>query len=164
MLLAQITDVHLGFDPGNPDELNRQRLDRTLRLLSRMNPLPDLLLATGDLADNGDDRVSYRRWKDAIRDLPFPVYPAMGNHDSREEFLALFPDQPTAGGFVQYAIEDHPVRILVLDTLEIGRCGVLESDGANRTRALRRERGRIEHRERHSGEPIAQRHQTIDHG
>ena len=123
MLAAQITDVHLGFEPGNPDELNRQRLDNTLRLLSRMDPRPDLLLATGDLADNGDDAISYLRWREAIADLPFPVYPAMGNHDSRAPFLAAFPETPTADGFVQYAIEDQPVRILVLDTLEVGRHG-----------------------------------------
>ena len=28
MLIAQITDIHLGFDPVDPDELNRRRLDR----------------------------------------------------------------------------------------------------------------------------------------
>lgn len=123
MLVAQITDVHLGFEPGNPDELNRQRLDRTLEVLTEMTPRPDLLLATGDIADNGDDAVSYRRFSEAIAGLPFPVYPAMGNHDSRAAFLELNPGQATADGFVQYAIEDHPVRILVLDTLEVGRHG-----------------------------------------
>lgn len=123
MLVAQITDVHLGFDPGNPDEYNRQRLDRTLALLAAMTPLPDLLLATGDIADNGEDEVSYARFREAIAGLPFPVWPAMGNHDSREAFLAVFPDTPVAGGYIQYAIEDFPVRILVLDTLEIGRHG-----------------------------------------
>lgn len=123
MLVAQITDIHLGFEPGNPDELNRQRLDRTLKVLTEMSPRPDLLLATGDIADNGDDNVSYRRFGEAIAGLPFPVYPAMGNHDTRAAFLAANPGQPTADGFVQYAIEDHPVRILVLDTLETGRHG-----------------------------------------
>jgi Icc protein len=123
VLVAQVTDLHLGFDPGNPDEVNRQRLDRTLRRLAEMNPRPDLLLATGDIADNGDDEDSYQRYKEAIADLPFPVYPAMGNHDSRAPFLALFPDVPAPDGFIQYAIEDMPVRILVLDTLQIGRHG-----------------------------------------
>lgn len=123
MLVAQITDVHLGFDPGNPDEYNRQRLDRTLRVLAEMTPRPDLLLVTGDIADNGDDRDSYLRFREAIQGLPFPVFPAMGNHDNREIFREIFPDTPQAGGYIQYAIEDHPVRILVLDTLEIGRHG-----------------------------------------
>lgn len=123
MLVAQITDIHLGFEPGKPDELNRRRLDRTLAVLTAMVPAPDLLLVTGDIADNGDDADSYRRFREAIADLPFPAFPAMGNHDSRSAFLALFPDQPAADGFLQYAIEQFPVRILVLDTLETGRHG-----------------------------------------
>lgn len=123
MLVAQITDLHLGFDPGNPDEVNRQRLDRTLSRLAAMKPRPDLLLVTGDIADNGDDEQSYLRFQEAVAELPFPVYPAMGNHDSRQAFLALFPDLPAPDGFIQYAIDDFPVRILVLDTLQIGRHG-----------------------------------------
>ena len=88
-----------------------------------MTPRPDLLLVTGDIADNGEDKVSYGRFRDAIAGLPFPVRPAMGNHDSRDAFLEIFPDTPVVDGYIQYAIEDFPVRILVLDTLEIGRHG-----------------------------------------
>jgi Icc protein len=123
MLIAQITDIHLGFDQGNPDEFNRQRLDLALRSLREMVPQPDLLLATGDLADAGDDSASYARLKDALADLPFPVYFALGNHDGRDAFRANFPDAPMPDGFLQYAIEDHDLRILVLDTLEEGRHG-----------------------------------------
>jgi Icc protein len=123
MLIAQITDVHLGFDQGNPDEPNRRRLDRTLRALVEMEPRPDLLLITGDLAEEGDDLVSYMRLKQAIADLPFPVRLALGNHDSRAPFARIFPEAGSGGGFVQYAIEEGPLRILVLDTLEEGRHG-----------------------------------------
>ena len=123
LLIAQITDIHLGFEPDNPAEFNRKRLDQTLRTLAAMTPRPDLLLATGDLADTGDDQVSYRRLKGALADYPIPVWFCMGNHDSREPFLAEFPDAGSADGFIQYAIEDYPVRILVLDTLEVGRHG-----------------------------------------
>jgi 3',5'-cyclic AMP phosphodiesterase CpdA len=88
-----------------------------------MKPQPDVLLATGDLADTGDDQVSYRRLKSAISSCSIPVWFCMGNHDSREPFLKQFPDVPSADGFIQYAIEEFPLRILVLDTLEVGRHG-----------------------------------------
>lgn len=123
MLIAQVTDIHLGFDPGNEDELNRRRLDQTLRRLCEMKPRPDMLIATGDLADTGDDLESYERLKLALSDLPFPVFYALGNHDGREAFRAAFPDVPMPDGFMQYAIEDYQLRILVLDTLEDGRHG-----------------------------------------
>jgi Icc protein len=123
MLIAQITDVHLGFEPGNPDELNRRRLDRVLRTLGGMVPRPDLLLATGDLADAGDDAESYAALKVSLSELAIPAYFALGNHDGRDAFRGTFPNIPMPGGFLQYAIEDHDLRILVLDTLEEGRHG-----------------------------------------
>lgn len=123
MLIAQITDIHLGFDQGNQDELNRRRLDRVLDALRALDPRPDLLLATGDLADMGNDDESYERLKQALAGFPIPVFFALGNHDGREAFARAFPVTPAADGFVQYAIEDHPLRILVLDTLEEGRHG-----------------------------------------
>ncbi|MGZ8311757.1 MAG: phosphodiesterase [Allosphingosinicella sp.] len=123
MLIAQITDIHLGFDPVNPDEFNRQRLDVTLAALRNMSPQPDLLLVTGDIANDGDDATSYHRYREAIAGLPFPIFHLMGNHDSRGPFLELFPEVPNVEGFIQYAIEDYPLRILVLDTLEVGRHG-----------------------------------------
>ena len=123
MLIAQITDVHLGFEPGNPDELNRKRLDTTLRTLAAMVPRPDLLLATGDLADTGNDSESYARLREAVAGLPFPVHYALGNHDGRAAFRANFPDAPMPDGFHQYALEAGGLRILVLDTLEEGRHG-----------------------------------------
>ena len=123
MLIAQITDIHLGFDPINPDEFNRQRLDSTLAAIRALSPQPDLMLVTGDIANDGDDAQSYQRYAEAVADLPFPLFPLMGNHDSRAPFLEQFPDTLHADGFIQYAIEDWPLRILVLDTLEVGRHG-----------------------------------------
>lgn len=122
MLLAQVTDIHLGFDPDNPVEFNRKRLDQALKLLREMTPRPDVLLATGDLVDRGD-RESYRRLEGALSDLPFPVYLCLGNHDMREPFCDQFPRVPVVDGFVQYEVDDSPVRLLILDTLEEGRHG-----------------------------------------
>lgn len=122
MLIAQITDIHLGFDPDNPAEFNRKRLDQVLRVLTGMNPMPDLLLATGDLVDRGDSE-SYRRLRNALSVCPFPVWPCVGNHDVRETFLENFADVPTVDGFVQYEVNASNLRFLVIDTLEEGRHG-----------------------------------------
>jgi 3',5'-cyclic-AMP phosphodiesterase len=122
MLIAQVTDIHLGFDPDNPTEFNRRRLDQVIRVLTAMSPQPDLLLATGDLVDRGD-RDSYRRLRNALSICPFPVWPCMGNHDVRENFAAEFPEIPVVDSFVQYEIDAGEVRFLVIDTLEEGRHG-----------------------------------------
>ncbi len=122
MLIAQITDIHLGFDPGNPAEFNRKRLDQVLRHIEDGPNKPDLLLATGDLVDLGDID-SYRRLESAFSMCKFPVHMCLGNHDDRANFITHFPDVRVADGFVQYAIELDGLRLLMLDTLEEGRHG-----------------------------------------
>ncbi|HEX5776067.1 MAG TPA: phosphodiesterase [Caulobacteraceae bacterium] len=120
MLIAQLTDIHLGFEPDDPNELNRRRLDRAVAAV--MAHKPDLVLATGDLTENGDP-PSYARLREAFAAIPCPVLATVGNHDLRDNFLAAFPETPVNEGFVQYVVEDWPLRLVVLDTLEEGRHG-----------------------------------------
>ncbi|VAW00984.1 3',5'-cyclic-nucleotide phosphodiesterase [hydrothermal vent metagenome] len=122
MLMAQVTDIHLGFDPDNPAEFNRKRLDQALKYICEMTPQPDMLLATGDLVDRGD-QASYQRLENALSDVPFPAYMCLGNHDLRAPFHKQFPDVPMVDGFVQYEVDDGPLRLLFLDTLKEGRHG-----------------------------------------
>ena len=122
MLIGQITDIHLGFDPDNVAEFNRKRLDQVLRHLNAPGSRPDLLLATGDLVDRGDAE-SYRRLRNALDACDYPVWPCLGNHDIRENFIAHFPEIPVVDGFVQYEVDTGPLRLLFLDTLEEGRHG-----------------------------------------
>jgi 3',5'-cyclic AMP phosphodiesterase CpdA len=122
MLIAQITDIHLGFDPGNPVETNRLRFDRVLHSLIEGPNRPDLMLVTGDLADKGDTD-SYRHLADAFDQCPFPVHLLLGNHDDRANFARVFPAVPLAGGFLHYCIALDGLRLIVLDTLEVGRHG-----------------------------------------
>ena len=116
MLVAQVTDIHLGF------QLNRRRFDDVIETLLALNPRPDLLLATGDLTENGAI-AAYSTLKSICDPLPFPVLMALGNHDVRANFLKVFPETPQADGFVQYVHEAGPLRIIVLDTLDEGRHG-----------------------------------------
>ncbi|WP_439534769.1 metallophosphoesterase [Polymorphobacter sp.] len=122
MLIAQVTDIHLGFQPDDPAELNRKRFDDIIETLLALTPRPDLLLATGDLTEHGTI-TSYQTLKAICDKLPFPVLPALGNHDSRANFCAVFPDSPLVDGFMQYSYDAGPLRILVLDTLDEGRHG-----------------------------------------
>lgn len=122
MLIAQVTDIHLGFDPDNPAEFNRKRLDQVLRALNDGPNRPDLLLATGDLTDRGD-ADSYRRLANAFSQCDFPVWPGMGNHDDRANFARHFPHIPQEDGFVHYVIPLEDRRIIMLDTLEPDRHG-----------------------------------------
>ena len=122
MLIAQITDIHLGFDRDNPAELNRQRLDAVIAVLNNGPNRPDLLVASGDLTDVGDID-SYNRLAEAFSRCSFPVHSCLGNHDDRDNFSACFPLVPVAQGFVQYAVRAGPLRLVVLDTLEVGRHG-----------------------------------------
>ena len=122
MLIAQITDIHLGFDPDNPVEFNRKRLDQVLRHLNDGPNRPDLLIATGDLTEHGDV-ASYKRLANAFSICSFPVHMCLGNHDSRENFIAQFPEVPVVDGFVQYVLDIGALRIVMVDTLEEGRHG-----------------------------------------
>ncbi|MFZ4688457.1 MAG: phosphodiesterase [Polymorphobacter sp.] len=122
MLIAQVTDIHLGFQPDDPAELNRKRFDDVIATLMAMDPRPDVLLATGDLTEHGTV-ASYRTIKKLCDALPFPVLPALGNHDNRENFRTVFDKIPLIDGFVQYSHDVGPLRIIVLDTLFEGHHG-----------------------------------------
>jgi 3',5'-cyclic-AMP phosphodiesterase len=123
MIIAQLTDIHIGFEPdARPEELNRTRFRATLDRLIKQPNVPDLLVCTGDITDRGDAE-SFARTADLLKDLPFPVKMMVGNHDSREGLLAAFPDTATEGGFVHTAFELDGLLVVLLDTLEPGRHG-----------------------------------------
>ena len=122
MLIAQITDLHLGFDPNAPEAVDCRLLRQVIEhLLAGPNGF-DALLVTGDLADRGA-AASYVRVRETLAEVQVPVYFAMGNHDDRASFSAVFPEAMFADGFVQYCVALPEFRLVVLDTLEVGRHG-----------------------------------------
>lgn len=123
VLIAQITDTHVGFEPeAGENEFNFVRFRNVLGHLLSQPVMPDMLILSGDLADGGL-ADSYTRIRGLIEDCPFPVHIIPGNHDDRETMLKAFPECPTADGFVQFAIECDGLRILCLDSFEPGRHG-----------------------------------------
>jgi 3',5'-cyclic AMP phosphodiesterase CpdA len=123
MLIGQITDIHIGFAPEErPEELNLTRFRATLERILAAPSRPDMLVVSGDLTDRGDIE-SFEKTAALLAQCPFPVWPMVGNHDSREALIHAFPQVALDGGFVHYAIEGEGLRVLLLDTFEPGRHG-----------------------------------------
>jgi len=124
MLIAQMTDIHIGFAPSEEvEELNFSRYRVTLdRLRGAPNP-PDMLVLSGDLTEYGDAE-SFDKTARLAAECPFPVWPMVGNHDNREGVLRAFPQVRAADdGFLHYVLEHDGLRIVLLDTFEPGRHG-----------------------------------------
>lgn len=124
MLIAQISDLHVTTAAKLYRHVDTQGLlAAAIAHLNRLHPQPDLVLATGDLVDEGTV-AEYETLARLLAPLQMPLYLALGNHDNREAFRQVFGDRPYVppSGPVQYAIAgyDYPVRLLVLDTLVPG--------------------------------------------
>jgi Icc protein len=121
MLLCQISDPHLvvrgKLAYGRVD--TPTMLERAVRKIMALPRRPDAVVATGDLTDDATAE-EYGLLAELLAPLDMPVYLAVGNHDDREALRKAFPrDRHLHGedGFVQYAVDDLAVRLLVLDTL-----------------------------------------------
>ena len=128
VLIAQITDTHVGFEPeAGDDEFNFLRFRMTIDHLLGQSTHPDILILSGDIADKGA-ADSYQRVRATIAQCPFPVHVMTGNHDDRRALLKAFPECPTfddATGkrYAQYSLDVKGLRVVCLDTLKHGRHG-----------------------------------------
>lgn len=126
MLIAQITDLHITL----PGRRCYQRVDTAPFLaaavedLAALRPAPDVVLVTGDLVDLGlpEEYAALRRLLAPLRQ---PLYLIPGNHDERAALVAAFSDHAylPREGFLHYAVEDWPLRLIGLDTLVPGQGG-----------------------------------------
>src|SRR5271169_3970259 len=93
MLLCQISDLHVmaGRDLAYGVVDTAACLERCVQCIPRLDPLPDVVIATGDLVDTPDAR-SYGLLRELLAVLPLPVFLMPGNHDERQALRAAFPD------------------------------------------------------------------------
>ncbi len=80
--IVQITDTHLFADPCRQllGVVTEQTFQLVLQSAMALQPLPDLLLLTGDLSQDGSP-ASYQRLRHHLRSLPVDAYWLPGNHD-----------------------------------------------------------------------------------
>ncbi len=121
MLIAQLTDLHVrqrGQTACRVVESNMMT-ERALRAVMNVRPDVDAVLITGDVTDNGRPD-EYAELATMLRRMPKPVFVIPGNHDRRENMIAHLPGTRSSDGFVQYAIDEFPVRFVMLDTVAPG--------------------------------------------
>lgn len=119
MLIAQISDTHLTLD--TPDANRRaDDLARTIADINTLDPLPDVIVHTGDVVHNGlaEEYALARKLLEPARP---PVYVSAGNKDHRDNLRAAFLPHgylDAGSDFITYTLEGHSVRLAVLDTLD----------------------------------------------
>ena len=126
MILLHLSDLHV-----RPSGMPAYRVveashlaERALRAVRAAVPRPDAVVISGDLTDCGlpaeyvELRHMLRRYLDGLA-----VYLIPGNHDRREGFRAAlteFPGVTEHSEFVQYVVDDLPVRLVMLDSVVPG--------------------------------------------
>ena len=125
-IIAQITDCHVG-ERGSPfdDQFESgAHLGAAVRHIMTMDPQPDVVIATGDLIHEGQ-REEYEHFSEMLSPLSIPVYLIPGNHDDRDNMRSVFADHDylPAGQFLQYSVDEQPLRLVFLDTLIPGETG-----------------------------------------
>lgn len=126
MIIVQITDTHIRI----PGKLAYRKVDTARYLaeavahVNRLDPPADVVVMTGDLVDFAKPE-EYAHLAALIAPLKAPVFLLPGNHDDRGPLRDGFPSHRYLAreGFIQYAIEDWPVRLVAVDTLIPGEGG-----------------------------------------
>lgn len=130
MKIIQLSDFHL----RNDDLLSSgvinttQQVKKTLDYFNKMpeNDLPELFIVSGDLADDASYEV-YHKIKKLLNKLPRPVYTLPGNRDNRTAMTEILgdmcPAEKSVSPYICYSIDDMPIRIIVIDTVNEGKHG-----------------------------------------
>ena len=122
ILLAQISDLHIGAGVGEADPAHR--VERVVSALAELDPAPDAVVVSGDLTQLGEPG-QYARARELLEPLRMPVHVLPGNHDIRPALRgALLGGVDTGpGDFLQYEARVGRMRLLVCDTIIPGEDG-----------------------------------------
>jgi 3',5'-cyclic-AMP phosphodiesterase len=118
MIIAQISDTHIALDSADAARRIRD-FELTIADINALDPAADVIIHTGDVVHNGRSE----EYAEAVRILSkarAPVYVIPGNKDDRANLRAAFSRHrylEPGSGFIDYAIENHPVRLIAADTL-----------------------------------------------
>ena len=119
MQVVQLSDPHIDY--RFPQKA--AAFARAVAHVNTMPALPDAVILTGDCAEHARPD-EYELFGELLGALRVPAFLVPGNHDDRAALLDLYP--PPVGhlpGFMQYVVEDFPLRLIGLDTHRPGHGG-----------------------------------------
>ncbi len=112
--ILQISDTHLFADTSKDllGIVTDDSLDQVIRTVQEDKRQPDLLLLTGDLAQDGSE-VAYKRLSEKVKFLNCPTYWIPGNHDKPETMFNTFSTTHISN---DKCINCDPWQIVLLDS------------------------------------------------
>lgn len=118
LLIIQITDPHLRKEEdGKLLGMNtRSSLDAVLQLIKQNHSMPDVVLATGDLAQDGSTEA-YQCFEEKVKTFDCPVFWFSGNHDNREAMR----DVANGSGALEKVVRMGKWQFIFLDSLLDGQ-------------------------------------------
>ena len=120
MIIAHISDTHIQTEVAACARSRLEDLSRTVASINALSPRPTAVLHTGDIAHDATP-ADYAAARSALALLACPLYATIGNRDRRAPFRAAFAADgylENDGGFVQFAVNLGPLRIVAVDTLD----------------------------------------------
>lgn len=125
MLLVQLSDLHVksgrayAFNAADSSSI----LEAAVAFFAGMDPAPDCIVISGDLAEHGE-QDAYAFVHAALKRLRVPVYVIPGNHDNRERLKGMLgeycPADPEAAPYLCYTVERFPLRLVMMDSTAPG--------------------------------------------
>lgn len=123
MIIAQISDTHI-LAKSSDDAAGASRAANLRQCIADINrERVDAVIHTGDAVQNGTAE-EYAHLREILDGLEAPLFPIPGNRDRHDALRAAFGHLPWLAGdgaFLHYAVEDFPLRLVGLDSVDKGQ-------------------------------------------
>lgn len=115
---VQLSDAHVGFN-GPPDPLGTQAFERAVAMINALPQRPDLVLFTGDLTHDTEDRDVHvqrmKQFQEISKKINVPVIKCVpGEHDAGLDGGALYRE---FFGESHYSFDHRGVHFVALDNV-----------------------------------------------
>ena len=117
VVLVQLTDSHIGAIWSEGDPIVGLRA--AIAAIGHLDVVPDAILVSGDLADNGAE-AEYQLVQGLLQDLGVPIHVLPGNHDDRAALRRCFGLPGAAEAPIQQTADVGALRLVMVDSTRPG--------------------------------------------